>query len=205
MPNTPDSANLTICVFAGSSPGARPEYTAAASALGKLLGKAGIRVIYGGGNIGLMGELADATLLAGGRIIGVIPEALVEKELAHQGLTKLIIVRGMHDRKARMAELANAFIALPGGAGTLEELFEVWTWSQLGYHNKPIGILNIAGYYEPLITLIDHLVAERFLNKDYRQQLCIASEPEELLKLVRRYVAPAAKWADRRKFPSELT
>src|SRR6476469_1901061 len=151
----------SICVFCGSSVGLGPEYSATAAAFGRLLAERGIRVVYGAGNVGLMGELADAALAAGGNVIGVIPQMLVDRELAHRG-TDLRIVGSMHERKALMAELAEAFVALPGGLGPYEELCEVLTWGQLGIHAKPVGCLNVAGYFEPLKRMLDHAVAEGF-------------------------------------------
>ena len=153
----------SVCVFCGSNPGRRPEYQAAAAALGRLLAGRGIRVVYGGAHVGTMGALADAVLAAGGEITGVIPAQLVAAEVAHPGLADLRVVGSMHERKATMASLADGFIALPGGIGTLEEFAEVVTWSQLGLHAKPTGLLNVLGYYDDLLRFLDHAVAERFL------------------------------------------
>ena len=157
-----------ICVFCGSSPGARPCYAAAATSLARHLAAQGIGIVYGGGKVGLMGALADAALEAGGDIIGVIPQSLVEKELAHPGLSDLRVVGSMHQRKALMAELADAFIALPGGYGTFEEFCEVLTWSQLGFHVKPCGVLNVGGFYDPLLALFDRAVEDRFIRAEHR-------------------------------------
>jgi hypothetical protein len=170
-----------ICVFAGSGVGNRPAYREAATALGRLLGQRGVEIIYGGGNTGLMGELANAALATGGTVTGIIPAALRDRELAHTGLTRLEVVESMHARKARMAELADAFIALPGGVGTLEELFEVFTWAQLGIHHKPCGLLNTDGYYDALIRFLEEMVAEGFLRPDQRALLEMDPDPEGLL------------------------
>src|ERR1700722_2507060 len=173
-----------IVVFCGSSPGRRPEYTEAATALGALLAEAGIGVVYGGASIGMMGAVADGALAAGGEVIGVIPRRLLESEIAHAGLTELRVVETMHVRKALMAELSDAVIAMPGGTGTLDELFEMFTWSQLGLHRKPIGLLDVAGYYEHLLTFLDHMVAERFIYVEHRDMLLVASEAAPLLELL---------------------
>jgi uncharacterized protein (TIGR00730 family) len=160
----------TICIFCGSRPGRRPDYRAAAETLGRKLAERGLGLVYGGGNIGLMGITADACLAAGGQVIGIIPDALVGREVAgreveHSGLSRLEVVDSMHTRKARMAELADGFIALPGGFGTFEELFEILTWAQLGFHGKPIGLLDVAGYYAPLLALCDQAVTEAFYHR----------------------------------------
>lgn len=154
-----------LCVFCGSRPGARPEYVEAARSLGELLARRGIGLVYGGASIGTMGAVASAAMAAGGEVDGVIPHAMVEKELAHEGLTRLHRVGSMHERKARMAHLSNGFIALPGGAGTLDELFEILTWAQLGIHAKPIGLLDVEGYWQPLLALLKHSLAEGFLKE----------------------------------------
>lgn len=176
-----------ICVFCGSRPGTRPHYRAMAERLGRLLADRGLELVYGGGNVGLMGIVADACLAAGGSVIGVIPKALVGLEVEgrtveHLGLSQLEVVDSMHTRKARMAELADGFIALPGGFGTFEELFEIVTWAQLGFHNKPIGLLDVAGYYDPLLALCDRAVEEGFLSPDSRALLLARSEPDVLLE-----------------------
>jgi hypothetical protein len=181
-----------VCVYCGSNRGARPEYAAAAHRLGRLLGERGIGLVYGGGNVGLMGVLADAALAAGAAVTGVIPQTLVDREVAHQGLTEQRIVGSMHERKALMAELADAFIALPGGLGTLDELFEIWTWSQLGFHAKPCGLLDVAGYFQPLVAFLDRAVAEGFVRRPHRETLCLESDPERLLAMLDARVAPRA-------------
>ncbi len=186
-------------VFCGSSPGFDPAYREAAAALGRELAGAGIGLVYGGGNVGLMGVLADAALAAGGEVIGVIPQALVERELAHQGCTELHITANMHDRKAVMAERADGFIALPGGIGTMEELFEVWTWGQLGYHPKPCALVNVGGYYDALIAFLDTMVAQGFLTRDHRDMLIVAESIPDLIDLLADYVPPqTGKWIGRK-------
>src|SRR5438874_3549803 len=156
-----------VLVFCGSSPGGRPEYAQCAGDLGRLLASRGLEVVYGGARVGLMGALADAALDAGGKVIGVIPSRLVEAEIAHAGVTKLHVVDTMHERKALMSELADAVIALPGGTGTLDELFELFTWSQLGLHRMPLGVLNVASYWDPLLAFLEHAVDERFLRAEH--------------------------------------
>ena len=173
-----------ICVFCGANFGRRPAYRAAAEATGRLLAHRGLGLVYGGGAVGLMGALADAALAAGGEVIGVIPEALATKEVAHQGLTKLHVVPSMHARKALMAELAGGFIALPGGYGTLEELFEVLTWAQLGLHQKPRGILDVEGYYAALLQLRAHASAEGLLRPEHARLLQVHDDPAALLTLL---------------------
>ena len=170
-----------ICVFTGSRPGARDAYGEAARSLGRTLVRRGIGLVYGGGNVGLMGELADAALAEGGEVIGVIPESLVRKEVAHEGLSQLRVVGSMHERKAQMADLADAFIALPGGMGTLEELFEILTWAQLGLHGKPSGLLDVGGYFAPLLELLDHAVGEGFIQQRHRSLLLHSTSADELL------------------------
>ena len=175
-----------ICVFCGASNGNKPEYRATAKTLGRLLAGKQVELVYGGGNIGLMGVVADACLDAGGRVIGVIPESLVGREVAgrsveHNRLTRLEIVDSMHTRKARMAELSDGFVALPGGFGTFEELFEILTWAQLGFHAKPIGVINVLGYFDTLLSLCDQAVTEEFLRPDNRELLLAATCPEVLL------------------------
>jgi uncharacterized protein (TIGR00730 family) len=161
----------SVCVFCGSNRGSHPAYLEAATAVGRMLAERGLTMVYGGGRIGLMGATADAAVAAGGKVHGVIPHFLARKEVAHAGLTELDEVESMHERKARMAELSDAFIALPGGAGTLEEVAEVWTWAQLGLHAKPIGFLNVAGYFDHLFAFVDHAVAEAFINPVHAQLL----------------------------------
>lgn len=160
-----DKPSFSLCVYCGSKPGTDPNFTQAAIEVGTWIGRHGGQLVYGGGRNGLMGITADATLAAGGRVIGVIPRALVEKEWAHTGCTELHIVETMHERKQMMAEKADAFVALPGGIGTFEEFFEVWTWRQLGYHNKPIGLLNTAGYYDPMLSFLSSVVQREFMGK----------------------------------------
>jgi uncharacterized protein (TIGR00730 family) len=160
-----DKPSFSLCVYCGSKPGTDPAFTQAAVQVGTWIGRHGGQLVYGGGRNGLMGIVADATLAAGGRVIGVIPRALVEKEWAHTGCTELHIVETMHDRKQMMAQKADAFVALPGGIGTFEEFFEVWTWQQLGYHNKPIGLLNTQQYYEPMLNFLDSAVKKEFMGK----------------------------------------
>jgi uncharacterized protein (TIGR00730 family) len=179
-----------VLVFCGSSPGARPEYVAAAEQLGRLLADRGLAAVYGGASVGLMGALADAALDAGGTVIGVIPTRLVEHEIAHAGLTKLHVVDTMHERKALMGDLSDAVIALPGGTGTLDELFELFTWSQLGLHDKPIGLLDVIGYWQPLLRFLEHAVDERFLRAAHFQTLLVERDPEALLDLLSDQAVP---------------
>jgi uncharacterized protein (TIGR00730 family) len=173
-----------LCVFCGSNRGNNPAYEAAAQQLGAELASRGITLVYGGGNVGLMGILADATLHAGGKAIGVIPEALMAREVGHRGLTELHVVKTMHERKALMAELSDGFIALPGGIGTFEEFFEVLTWAQLGIHNKPCALLNVAGFFDPLLQMIEHTVAEGFLRASHRSHMVVASEIAALIEAI---------------------
>jgi hypothetical protein len=187
-----------VLVFCGSSPGGRPEYAQCADALGRLLAARGLEAVYGGARVGLMGALADATLDAGGKVIGVIPTRLVESEIAHAGLTKLHVVDTMHERKAMMAELSDAVIALPGGTGTLDELFELFTWSQLGLHRKPIGLLDVAEYWQPLLAFLEHAVNERFLRAEHLATLLVERDPGELLdRLASHQPRTLDKWLDR--------
>ena len=172
---------MRLCVFCGSSLGAREVYRAQALAFGQLLAEAQIELVYGGAHAGLMGALADSVLAHGGRVIGVIPRALMARELAHQGLTELRIVDSMHERKALMATLSDGFIALPGGIGTLEELFEVWTWSQLGLHDKPCALLDVNGFYSGLATFMDHVMTEGFLKPQQRAALLVEADAARLL------------------------
>jgi len=188
-----------VCVFCGSSPGARPAYGEAAEELARLLVAEGIGLVYGGGKVGLMGRLADSVLGEGGEITGVMPEALVAKEIGHPGLHDLRVVDSMHERKALMADLSDAFVALPGGLGTVEELFEVYTWSQLGLHLKPCALLDVDGYYDGIATWLSHAVEERFVREDHRAMLIVEREPHVLLERLRRF-EPAGvvpKWIDR--------
>ena len=186
-----------LCVYAGSNPGARPEYAAAAAALAERMAAREIGLVYGGGKVGLMGVLADAILGAGGEAIGVMPQALVNREIAHTGLTELAVVDSMHERKARMAELSDGFVAVPGGVGTLEELVEVFTWRQLGIHAKPCGVLDVADFYAGLSGLLDHMVREGFLRAESRAGLVSAAEPGALLDELEAWEPVAVtKWLD---------
>jgi hypothetical protein len=187
-----------VCVFCGSSPGARPAYRAAAEQLGAALAARGLGLVYGGARVGLMGALADAALAAGGEVVGVLPSALERYEVAHEQLTQLERVSSMHERKARMAELADAFVALPGGVGTLEETFEILTWGQLGIHAKPCALLDVEGYFAPLLALLDSAVAERFVKPEHRALLLVDDDPERLLDRLARHRPPVLeKWLDR--------
>jgi uncharacterized protein (TIGR00730 family) len=189
---------VRLCIFCGSSPGARPEYSDATVELAQLLAGRGIGVVYGGASVGLMGLLADTALKAGGEVIGVIPEALERKEVSHRGLSDLRVVGSMHERKALMAELSEGFIALPGGSGTLEELFEVFTWTQLGLHRKPCALLNAAGYYDGLTAFLDHAVTERFMKAEHRAMLLCEDTPSAVLGALESYEPPVVdKWLDR--------
>lgn len=171
----------SLCVFCGSRPGRRREYEEAALALGRRLAAGGTTLVFGGGSVGLMGSVANAVMAAGGTVIGVIPDALATKEVAHFGVSELRVVPTMHARKAMMAELAEGFVALPGGFGTFEELFEILTWAQLGIHAKPIGLLNTGGYFDALLALVDHAIAEGFIHADQRALLVAADTPDALL------------------------
>jgi uncharacterized protein (TIGR00730 family) len=187
-----------ICVFCGSSEGSRPEYRAAAEEMAAELVRRNIGLVYGGGNVGLMGIIADAVLNAGGEAQGVIPENLMAWEVGHKGLTKLHVVRSMHERKALMADLSDAFVALPGGFGTLEEFCEVLTWTQLGLHAKPCGILNVHGYYTPLLAMFDHAVEERFLKPENRALVLAGQSPAELLRALEEWrPVRVEKWLSR--------
>ena len=171
----------SICVFCGSNAGARPAYLQAAETVGRGLAQRGLQVVYGGATIGMMGTLAEAARGAGGEVIGVIPQSIFDREIGHTGLDDLRVVGSMHERKALMAELSDAFIALPGGIGTLEELFEVYTWAQLGIHAKPLGLLDVAGYFEPLVAFLEHAVQERFLRPEMRTMLAVSDDLDDLL------------------------
>jgi uncharacterized protein (TIGR00730 family) len=184
-----------LCVFCGSSEGNDPAYLQAARALGETLARSGIGLVYGGASVGLMGVLADAALVAGGEVTGVMPRALVEKEIAHSRLTDLRVVGSMHERKALMAELSDGFVALPGGIGTFEELFEVWTWAQLGHHTKPCALLNVRGFYDGLIAFLDKVVERGFMKDAHRSMLIVAQQPMELIERLRAYEPPTVpKW-----------
>ena len=180
----------SICVYCGSNPGNRPEYLEAAKALGKTLAANKITLVYGGAKIGIMGCIADTVLAEGGEVIGVMPQSLVDREVAHPGLTRLEVVSSMHERKALMAKLSDGFIAMPGGIGTLEEIFEVLTWAQLGFHRKPCGLLNIQGYYDHLSTFLDHVTEEGFVRDVHRAMLQVESAPEEMIKAFEAYQPP---------------
>ncbi|HWT38717.1 MAG TPA: TIGR00730 family Rossman fold protein [Paraburkholderia sp.] len=189
-----------VCVYCGSSNGAKPLYRDAAKAFGRALVAANLSLVYGGGKVGLMGVIADEVMAAGGRAIGVIPELLVDKEVGHDGLSELHVVPDMHRRKKMMVDLSDAFVALPGGAGTLDELFEVFTWAQLGYHQKAVAVLNIDGFYDPLISMLQHTVQAGFMRQAYFDILQIDSDPAALIGKLQRYQPPAQdKWADRRE------
>lgn len=184
-----------VCVFCGSSSGSSPDYSVAARCCGATLAKRRLTLVYGGGNIGLMGVLADATLAAGGEVIGVIPRKLIDREVAHEGLTTLIPVDSMHERKQKMADLADAFLALPGGFGTLEELFEVLSWLQLGLHTKPVGLLNILNFYDPMLTFLAHMRDQRFLKTEHYESLLVEEDVEPILDKLMAFVPPPVeKW-----------
>jgi uncharacterized protein (TIGR00730 family) len=190
----------SICVYCGSSPGKDPVFLQSARDVGTLLAKHHHTLVYGGGNVGLMGAVADAALAAGGNVVGVIPDHLANKELAHKGLTKLHVVASMHERKHLMASLADGFLALPGGVGTLEEIIEVFVWMQLGLHAKPCALLNINSYYDPLVTFLTQMTDARFLRAEQLSQLIVAKEPAEALKrLISFKPTVVEKWMDRKK------
>lgn len=185
-----------VCVFCGSNPGRTPVYLDAVAALARTLAGAGIRLVYGGASVGTMGALADGVLAAGGEVVGVIPEQQVGQEIAHEGLTRLHVVGSMHERKAAMAELSDGFVALPGGLGTLEEFAEIVTWSQLGLHDKPTGLLNTAGYYDGLLAFLDHAVDEMFLRPADRELVLVGDDPVSLLDRMRDWTpGPDRRWA----------
>jgi uncharacterized protein (TIGR00730 family) len=184
-----------VCVYCGSSPGNRPVYTEQARALARLMVERDIGLVYGGGKVGIMGVVADAVLSLGGRVVGIIPQALIDREVAHPGLSELVVTRSMHERKTIMAERADGFIALPGGLGTLEELFEAWTWAQLGIHEKPCGILDVADFYGGLVRFVDHAVSEGFIKPQNRGVLIVESDPVRLLDRFAAYTSPGfEKW-----------
>ena len=188
----------SVCVFCGSNFGRSDSYAAAAAQMGAALARRKLRLVYGGAKVGLMGALADAALAAGGAVTGVIPGALVEREIAHAGLTELRTVTSMHERKALMADLSDGFIALPGGAGTLEELFEIWTWGQLGHHRKPVGILNVDGFFDPLVAFLDRQAGELFMREEHRAMLMIGTDADAMLDRFASYAPPAvSKWISR--------
>jgi uncharacterized protein (TIGR00730 family) len=185
----------SVCVFCGSSLGHDSAYKAAADATGRAIARRGLTLVYGGARVGLMGAVADGALAEGGEVIGVLPRALQEKELAHSGLTTLHVVNSMHERKALMAKLSDGFIALPGGVGTFEEIFEIWTWGQLGFHAKPAGFLNVAGFYDQLLGFIGHAVEQGFMRESHQRMMRFDSEIEPLLDAFDRYEAPSMpKW-----------
>ena len=188
-----------VCVFSGSNPGARPSYAEAATALGRELAHRGTKVVYGGASVGLMGAVADAALAAGGEVVGVIPQHLVDREVAHHGLTELHVTGSMHERKSLMADLADGFVALPGGLGTLEELAEILTWSQLGLQSKPCGLLDVEEFYAPLLAFLDHTVTERFVSAEHRSLVLASSEPAGLVDLLETWQprGAATPWLDR--------
>ncbi|GAB2963331.1 LOG family protein [Saccharothrix stipae] len=191
---------MRVCVFCGSSSG-RVRHVEVARQVGRTLAERGIEVVYGGGRVGTMGALADGALAAGGSVIGVIPRDLVDWEVAHVGLTRLHVVESMHERKALMAELSDAFVTLPGGAGTLEELFEVWTWAQLGLHTKPVGLLDVDGYFTHLVAMIDHMVEEGFLKPPYRDMLLMDQDFDRLLARCADYRTPDFRWTEDKPLP----
>jgi len=187
----------SLCVFCGSNAGAHPDYLEAAEAVGRGLAQRGVRVVYGGGKVGMMGAVADAARAAGGEVVGVIPQGIFDLEIGHTGIDDLRVVGSMHERKALMAELSDAFIALPGGIGTLEELFEVYTWAQLGIHSKPLGLIDVAGYYEPLVAFLDHAVQERFLRPETRTLLAVSESLDDLLAQLETWEPVTVhKWID---------
>ncbi|MEM7568103.1 MAG: TIGR00730 family Rossman fold protein [Pseudomonadota bacterium] len=189
------SALHAVAVFCGSNPGARPDYVAAAEATGRAIAEAGLTLVYGGASVGCMGALADAALAADGRVVGVIPQALIDKEIAHKGLSANLVTHSMHERKAKMADMADGFIALPGGAGTMEEMFEIWTWGQLGLHHKPLALLDVAGFFDPLRAFLDHQTEERFMKPAHRHMLLNGDDPAELLTRMAAYEPPSVtKW-----------
>jgi uncharacterized protein (TIGR00730 family) len=190
----------SICVYAGSSPGARPAYADAARALGEVIAHRGLGLVYGGGDVGLMKVVADAAMGAGGAVTGIIPRTLLEREIGHGALTELLVVETLHERKLAMAERADAFIALPGGIGTVEELVEVLTWTQLGVHDKPCAVLDVEGYWQPLLALLDHAVTERFLPEKHRAMLLSDTDPQALLDALEAWQPQSVpKWLDRER------
>lgn len=190
----------SLCVYCGSNSGAHPAYVEAAIALGTRMARDGIRLVYGGGNIGLMGTIADAVLAAGGEVVGVIPKHLVDMEVAHAGLTELEVVGSMHQRKSRMFDLADAFVAMPGGFGTLEEIVEMFTWRQLGISEKPCALLDVNGYYRPLVAMMDRMVEERFLHPGQREDMWTGDDIDAMFDWMRGYQpAQASKWLDEKR------
>ena len=186
-----------ICVYCGSNPGNSPAFLESAKSLARALTKRGLGLVYGGASVGIMGAIADEVLDGGGAVTGIIPHALAKKELAHEGLTELVVVNSMHERKAMMAEKSSGFIALPGGLGTLEEIFEVLTWAQLGFHNKPCGLLNVEGYYDDLCRFLDHSVAQGFVGEAHQRMLLVDAEPDSMLDRMASYEPPVVnKWIE---------
>ena len=185
-----------LCVFCGSSFGADKKYSSAAIELGSVIAQAGVGLVYGGAKVGLMGTIASAALKEGGEVFGVIPKQLIEKEVAHEGLTKLHIVNSMHERKKLMADLSDGFIAMPGGFGTLEEIFEVVAWGQLNFHSKPVGLLNVGGYFDSMIKFLDHTVKEEFIKPEHRKMILVDEKPKPLLNKLKNYIPPKVDKAD---------
>ena len=191
---------LSVCVYCGSSSGNNPVYADAAKALGRALVKHNLSLVYGGGHVGLMGIVADAVLNAGGEVTGVIPKALMDTEVGHDHLTRLLVVKDMHERKALMAEHADGFIAMPGGIGTLEELFETLTWAQLGFHEKPIGLFNVAGFYDPLIEFLRHQTSQGFLRAEHKDLLLVEAAPNPLIEQLKNFTMPdGVSWLSRQR------
>lgn len=189
----------SICLYTGASPGARDEYRLAAEAVAGEIARRGMTLVYGGGHVGLMGAAADAALAAGGEVVGVIPADIADREIEHRGLSELLVVDSMHERKMAMLKRADGMIALPGGLGTMEELFEVWTWNQLGFHQKPVGLLNVAGYYDHLLRFLDHMVEQRFVKDSHRDLLLVDEDYEALLDRMGAFEPPVVdKWLDRK-------
>ncbi|MFU8926645.1 TIGR00730 family Rossman fold protein [Acinetobacter puyangensis] len=184
----------SICIFCGSSAGNDPIYIQVAQSVGEVLAKKGLTLVYGGGKVGLMGAVADSVLAHGGKVLGVMPKHLVDREIAHTGIDELYVVNNMHERKQKMAELSDGFVALAGGAGTLEEIFEQWTWAQLGIHQKPCAFLNTNGYYDPLLQMIQHMVDKQFTKTRYAEMLTQSDDIENILNAFANYQPPEAKW-----------
>lgn len=191
---------LSVCVYCGSSVGNNPVFADAARSLGRKLVEQNLSLVYGGGHVGLMGIVADAVLDAGGEVTGVIPKALMDSEVGHERLTRLFVVKDMHERKALMAEHAHGFIAMPGGIGTLEELFEALTWAQLGFHEKPVGLLNVDGFYDKLIEFLKQLTSQGFLRTEHRDLLIVQAEPDALITQLKKFTMPAGvSWLSRQR------
>jgi hypothetical protein len=186
---------MNLCIYCGTAFGDDPAYLAAATAIARLIAEQGFGVVYGGAKVGLMGAVADAALAAGGKVIGIMPRALIEREIAHLGLSEMHVTDTMHERKALMEQVSDGFIALPGGPGTLDEMIEQWTWGVLGIHAKPCGFLNVKGYYDPLREMIARIVTAGFVDRRFEEMLIFTDDPAELLARFRSYAAPAPKWA----------